>query len=139
MHRSLSLLAVLFLFAAAWPAHGLAQEDQTGIVSIYRIAPGQHLAFLQFMADGEAAAQDAGVPAPQWYVHHNGDSWDYLSIGPELTDEQNEALDTASRARGLKTGGQGAIEFRSFVAWHTDTFVGGPMTAAELLADAQSD
>ena len=137
MRPLLRLVFVLALISGVWATSARAQDEQ--VVSIYRIAPGQHMAFLQFMADGEAATQDAGVPAPQWYVHHNGDSWDFLSIGPALTDEQNEAVDAASRARGLKTGGQGAIEFRTFVAWHTDTFVGGPMTAAELLADAQSD
>ena len=137
MRPLLRLLFVLALVSGAWVTSAHAQDEQ--IVSLYRFAPGQHLAFLQFMANGEAASQDAGVSAPQWYVHHNGDSWDYLSIGPALTDEQNDAVDAASRARGLKTGGQGSIEFRSFVAWHTDTYVGGPMTAAELLADAQSD
>jgi hypothetical protein len=137
MRPLLRLLFVLALVSGGWATSAHAQEQQ--LISIYRIAPGQHLAFLQFMAVGEAAAQDAGVSASQWYVHHNGDSWDFLSIGPDLTDEQSNAVDAASRARGLKTGGQGAIEFRSFVAWHTDTYVGGPMTAAELLADAQSD
>lgn len=137
MRPLLRLGFVLALASGISVTSALAQEEQ--VVSLYRIAPGQQLAFLQFMADGEAAAAEAGVPNPQWYVHHNGDSWDYLSIGPALTDEQNDAVDAASRARGLKTGGQGSMEFRTFVAWHTDTFVGGPMTAAEALADAQSD
>ncbi len=130
------LLFVLALVSGAWATSARAQDES--IVSIYRIAPGQHMAFLQFMADGEAAAQDAGVPAPQWYVHQRR-QLRFALDRTGATDEHNEAVDAASRARGLKTGGQGAIEFRSFVAWHTDTFVGGPMTAAELLADAQSD
>ncbi|HEY7472530.1 MAG TPA: hypothetical protein VIE68_09305 [Gemmatimonadota bacterium] len=137
MKSALRFLIVSLVFLAVGFSRASAQDEH--VVSLYRIAPGQHIAFLQFMADGEAAALDAGVPASQWYVHHNGDQWDFLSIAPDLTDEQAEAVDAASRARGLKTGGQGAIEFRMYVAWHTDTFVGGPMTAAELLANAQSD
>jgi hypothetical protein len=139
MKSLLRLLVLCLVFLAVGSARASAQDETESVISIYRVAPGQHMAFLEFMADGEAAAQDAGVPAPQWYVHHNGDSWDFLSIAPDLTDEQADAVDAASRARGLRTGGQGAIEFRTYVAWHTDTYAGGPMTAAELLADAQSD
>ena len=139
MKGSLCLLAVLVLSFAAWPSQSLAQEEQESIISMYRVAPGQHIAFLQWMADREATSQEAGVPAGQWYVHHNGDSWDFLQISSDLTDEQAEAVDAADRARGLTTGGAAGIELRQYIAWHTDTFAGGPMTAAELLADAQGD
>ena len=105
---------------------------------MYRIGRAKIMAFLLCRPEGSPAAQDAGVPAPQWYVHQRR-QLRFALDRTGATDEHNEAVDAASRARGLKTGGQGAIEFRSFVAWHTDTFVGGPMTAAELLADAQSD
>lgn len=137
MQRSLLLLAVLGLLAAAWPSHGLAQEEQTWIVSVYRVAPGHHIAFLQWMADREAAAVEAGVPAGEWYAHLNGDSWDFLFIGPDLTDEQTAASEAAETAMGLKIGGAGAVELREHMAWHTDTHAAGPMTAAELLAGAQ--
>ena len=137
MHSSLRFLAVLVLFVLAAPSLALAQEDQTSIISLYRVAPGHHMAFMQWMADQEAASADAGVPAGQWYVHLNGDSWDFLFIGPELTDEQSAAVDAAAAARGLKTGPAASIELREHMAWHTDTYVAGPMTAAELLAGAQ--
>lgn len=133
MQLSLRLMAIVLL-VAAWPTQSLAQEEQASIISIYRIAPGQHEAFLQWMADREATAQGAGVPASQWYVHTNGDSWDFLLIAPDLTDAQAEAVDAADTAAGLKIGAAGAIELRQFVASHTDTFVAGPMTATELLA-----
>jgi len=112
-----------------------AQEDEgVSIVSLYRVAPGQHIAFLEWMAANEAAASQAGVPASQWYAHMNGDAWDYLVIAPETTDEQDAAVDAALQAQGRPTGPAGGIEFRRYMAWHTDTFVAGPMTAAELLA-----
>ena len=139
MRPALRLFAPVLLLLVAWTAQAGAQEEQEQIVSLYRVAPGQHIAFLQWQADGEAAAQEAGVPPSQWYVHHNGDSWDFISIGPVLTDAQNDAVDAASRARGLKTGAQASIELRQYMAWHTDTYAGGPMTAAELLAEAQTD
>ncbi|MGH7563306.1 MAG: hypothetical protein ACREK5_02655 [Gemmatimonadota bacterium] len=80
------------------------------------------------------AAAEAGVPASQWYAHLNGDSWDYLLIGPETTDEQDAAVDAVLQAQGQPTGPPAGIEIRKFLAWHTDTFAAGQMTAAELLA-----
>lgn len=139
MRSSLRLFAVLALFLGAWATSARAQEDQASIISIYRVAPGQHMAFMKWMADQEAAAADAGVPAGQWYAHQNGDSWDYLQISTDLTDEQDAAVDAAAQARGLKTGPQAGIELRNYIASHTDTFVAGPMTAAELLAGAQGN
>ncbi len=127
------VLAAGLCLATAGPT--LAQDGEpVSIVSLYRVAPGQHIAFLEWMAAQEAAATQAGVPASQWYAHMNGDAWDYLVIGPETTDEQDAAVDAALQAQGRPTGPAGGIEFRKYVAWHTDTFVGGPMTAAELLA-----
>jgi hypothetical protein len=67
--------------------------EQESIISIYRVAPGQHVAFLQWIADREASSLQAGVAA--------------------------------------------GVELRQYVAWHTDTFAGGPMTASELLDAAQ--
>ncbi|MGH7587597.1 MAG: hypothetical protein ACRELU_03285 [Gemmatimonadota bacterium] len=125
--------AVGLSLAAVGPL--LAQDDEAvSIVSLYRVAPGQHVAFLEWMAGGEAAATQAGVPASQWYVHQNGDSWDFLVIAPETTDEQDAAVDAALQAQGRPTGPAGGIEFRKYMAWHTDTFVAGPMTATEILA-----
>jgi len=136
MQHLLRVLAVA-LFVAVWPSQSLAQVEQESIISIYRVAPGQHVAFLQWMADREASSQQAGVPAGQWYVHHNGDSWDFLQIATDLTAEQAEAVDAADQAAGLTTGVAAGVELRQYVAWHTDTFAGGPMTASELLAAAQ--
>lgn len=131
-------LAIGLSLATLGPA--LAQEDEAvSIVSLYRVAPGQHIAFLEWMAAGEAAAAQAGVPASQWYAHMNGDAWDYLVIAPETTDEQDAAIDAALHAQGRPTGPAGGIEFRKYMAWHTDTHVAGPMTAAELLATVRGE
>lgn len=131
-------LAIGLSLATVGPA--LAQDDEAvSIVSLYRVAPGQHLAFLEWMATGEAAAAQAGVPASQWYAHMNGDAWDYLVIAPETTDEQDAAIDAALQAQGQPTGPAGGIEFRKYMAWHTDTYAAGPMSAADLLATVRGE
>ena len=138
MKSMLRFLIMSVVLLAAWSLPASAQ-DQSSIISTYRIAPGHHVAFLQWMADQEAASRDAGVPVGQWYVHQNGDSWDFLVISPDLTDEQDAAADAAAAARGLKVGLPAGIELRQHVAEHHDTYAAGPRTASELLAAARGN
>lgn len=142
MPRRVVLVSIALAFGLSLATVGpaLAQDDEAvSIVSLYRVAPGQHIAFLEWMAAGEAAAAQAGVPASRWFAHMNGDAWDYLMIAPETTDEQDAAVDAALQAQGLPTGPAGGIEFRKYMAWHTDTYVTGPTTAAELLATVRGE
>ena len=133
-----TLFGVLLLMALPFTGIGSAiaqeaDEPPVSLVSLYRIAPGQHVAFLEWIASQQAAAEEAGAPATQWFMHMDGDSWDFLGIAPETTDEQDEAIDAALEAQGLATGARAAIEFRQYVAWHTDTYAAGPMSISELL------
>ena len=141
MKPTLRLLAVSFVLLAVWAPRASAQDTETYIISTYRVAPGQHIAFLEWMAGQEAASQAAGVPVGVWYVHQNGASWDFLQIAPdvELTDEQEAAADAAAQARGLAIGTAAGIQLRQYVAEHTDTFAGGPQSAADLLAAARGN
>lgn len=128
------LLTGLPLIAGVRPASAQeADEPPVSVVSLYRIAPGQHVAFLEWMASQQAAAEEAGAPATQWYAHMNGDSWDFLMIAPGTTDEQDQAIDAALEAQGLATGARAAMEIRQYLAWHTDTFAAGPMSVTDLL------
>ncbi len=108
----------------------------TMIVGIFHVAPGKHLDFLRYMAQSEAIAKEAGVGATQWYAHLDGDSWDYISIGPATTGEQDKRTAAIRRQRGLPTGFAAGIEFRQFISSHTDTYARGPTTAADLVAAA---
>ncbi len=103
------------------------------IVSLYRVAPGKHLDFLKWMATREAISKEAGVGSVQWYAHTNGDSWDFVAIGPETTPEQDAKVDELTKRKGLKTEFAAALEFRQFIAYHTDTFARGPLSAADLI------
>jgi hypothetical protein len=136
MRRPALLLVPLALAASALFAPAMAQSRSTmpkAIVSIYRIAPGQHLAFLKWMAARDAADHDAGAPATQWYAHLNGDSWDYVAIAPDLDDATQDKVDAAEAKHGLTTGMRASLEFRQFVASHTDTFATGPYSAQQMV------
>ena len=139
--RSIPYLVLAVLGSAALAAYAQtakteAKEPPTARIALYRLAPGKQLDFLKWMAENDAIAKEAGVPASQVYVHTNGDAWDYMQIAPDLTKEQQAKVDEVTKKRGRKTGLQASLEFRTFVAWHTDTDTVGPMTAAEIVAMA---
>ena len=124
------LLLVLILAVPAFAA-----EPPRMLIEIYRIAPGQHQAFLEAIAKFDEANKMAGLPPRQLYVHSDGANWDFLFIQPaETPDDKKEALDAAWKKLGLPSGADFFITFRQFIAEHTDTFVSGPTTAADFLA-----
>ena len=131
-------LVVLCGFAAAAPRWSQDSKKETGRarITLYRIAPGQHLDFLKWLAVQDEVAKEAGLPPVQLYAHLDGDSWDYVGIGPVTTPEQDKKTDEILARKGFKTGFPAALEFRRFVTWHTDTFAVGPTSAAELVAQA---
>jgi hypothetical protein len=106
-------------------------------VTIIRVASGKQMEFLKWQAEQDAIAREVGVPATQLYAHTDGDSWDYLSIGPILTGEQQAKVDEAARKRGRKGGFAAGLEFRALISSHTDTFVVGPVSAADLVSMAK--
>jgi len=132
----LTLLGFTALAVYAQTAKTATKEPPTARVALYRIAPGKQLDFLKWAAEIESIDKEAGVPASQIYAHTNGDSWDYMQVVPELSKEQQAKVDEVTKKRGGKTGFQASLEFRTFVAWHTDTMTMGPTTAAELVAMA---
>ena len=133
---SVVLLAIC-AFAVAAPRW---VPDKTGPararITIYHIVPGRQLDFLKWMAAQDEVAKEAGIPTVQLYAHVDGDSWDYVGVAPVTTPEQDKKLDEIATRKGLKVGVPASLEFRQLVASHTDTFAAGPMSAAELVAQA---
>lgn len=129
-------LASAALLGVAVPAAPAQDHGGTAIVSIYRVAPGKHLAFLKWMAAREAAAREAGVADTKWYRHLDGDSWDYIAIAPDHDPALDAKADAAARKHGLATGMKGGLELRELMAFHTDTIVAGPATAEEMVQEA---
>jgi len=132
-NRPASLIAPLVFAFAAWaPSTACAQDSSRVMVAIYHVAPGKHLDFLRWQAARDAAATEAGIAATQWYAHVDGDSWDYISIAPATSDAQDDKVEAILKGKKLTTGYKAALEFRTMIASHTDTFARGPTTAAAL-------
>jgi hypothetical protein len=133
MRRMVTLwISTLALFGAAL-AH--SADAPTMQVEIYRIAPGQHVAFLKLIALYDQGNEAAGLPPRQLYVHQDGADWDFLIIQPndDWTDEQRAKFKAALTRLGAPQGAQFFIEIRKLMAEHTDTVVSGPTTAADWL------
>ncbi len=141
MKRRLNLFVlaalVLAILVPLLQAQMNMNQPPKALVGIYQVAPGKHLEFLKWQAANEAINKEAGLPATQWYAHTDGASWDYLSIGPVLTDEQQNKVDEISKKKGAPTGFKGSLKFREFISNHSDTFVVGPVSAADLVQAGQ--
>lgn len=106
-------------------------------IEIYRIAPGQHQAFLALIARFDEANLKAGLPARQLYVHQDGGDWDFIFIQPEHTPaDKAKALGEALHEMGTPSDADFFFEVRKFIAEHSDTAALGPTTAADWLARA---
>ncbi len=126
-------IAAAAALAFAVPGAALAQSPGKAIVSIYHVAPGHQVAFLKWLDQQNRISAAAGLPGGQLYAHTDGDSWDYVVIAPVTTEAQDAAFDAAGKKMGINTI-RGGMELRKHLTSHTDTFVRGPMTAAEYLA-----
>lgn len=140
MKRQTTLALVALCGFTLFAAPRWSQDGRKGAgrarISIYRIAPGKHLDFLKWLAIQDEVAKEAGLEAVQLYAHLDGDSWDYLGIGPVTTPEQDQKIQEILARKGFKTGFPAALQFREYLAWHTDTFAVGPTGAADLVAQA---
>lgn len=132
----LILIAALAVAAPRWSQDKPEKKDARARISLYRVAPGKHLDFLRWMAAQDDVAKQAGVGTVELYAHLDGDSWDFVGISPVTTPEQEKKMDEIAAGKGLKVGLAAALEFRQFLAWHTDTHTVGPTSAAELVAQA---
>ncbi len=146
MYSKSKLLVVTGLMLALCSTSLFAQQSAAAeqgeyLVSIYHVAPGKHLDFLNWMATQETIAKEAGAPAAQWFAHIDGDNWDYIVISKQLDGDRAKEVDSKIEAltkqKGLPTGLAGSLKFRQFMASHTDTFVMGPFTAAEMVKAAE--
>ena len=97
-------VGVLLISASLALPQGSRAADAPGkaLVALYRVAPGKHLDFLKWMAAREAVDKEAGMPATQWYMHTNGDSWDFLAIAPALTEAQQAKVDALAAKKGSR-------------------------------------
>jgi len=130
---TLALVGVTAMSCAVAQNAPSTKKPPHAMVSLYRIAAGKQLDFLKWMAAREAIDKEVGIAATQWYAHVDGDSWDYMGLGPVTSTDQDDKLEAALKKHGLATGFKQSLEVRQYFAAHTDTLTVGPMSASELV------
>ena len=141
--RVLVLMGVLVLAGIVMHSQAPPEKHEPGRyrIAIYNASAGKHLAFLKWQAQQEAIAKEAGAAPTMWFRHLDGASWDYIAVSPVGTGAQEEELgkktDAIAKAKGLPTGAASQLEFRALISTHTDTYAMGPMTAEELVKEAE--
>jgi hypothetical protein len=51
------------------------------------------------------------------------------------TDAQDAAVEAAAKKMGIAYGMRASLDFRKYIASHSDTLARGPTSAAQILAD----
>lgn len=143
-HKLITTLVCLLLLSGlitTAEAQSAEQKPARHLVSIYQAAPGKQLQLLEWFAQQEVVAQEAGAPATQWFVHLDGASWDYIGIiklaEPAKQEKLDKKIDKLAKKKGMATGMAASLEFRQFISSHTDTYVLGPFTAEGLVQEAE--
>lgn len=104
---------------------------------IFRLEPGQHEAFVRFIAVYDEVSAAAGLPPTRLYFHENGDEWDVLILKVvgehEATPEMEAVMAEKAKELGLPSGPAYFIESRKHFSTHADTKATGPISAAQWL------
>lgn len=138
MRYLIACLAIALAAPATAQTVAAPESPSKSLVEIYRIAPGQHEAFLRFIARADAVNIEAGLPPRQLYVHSDGEGWDFMLIQPaETPADKRAALNAAWEKSGLPSGADFFFEIRKYIAEHSDTFARGPTTATDFLASKE--
>jgi hypothetical protein len=134
MARISTMALALALLAGAASAQESAKVERRQI-EIYRIAPGQHEAFLREIAKSDEIKKSVGLKPRELYVHQDGADWDFILIQPaEAPPGKSAELRAAREKAGSPTSRRFFLEIRKMIAEHSDTVAEGPTTAADWLA-----
>ncbi|PCI53258.1 MAG: hypothetical protein COB36_12510 [Alphaproteobacteria bacterium] len=120
------------------PSFSNDQPWPKAVFEIFRLAPGQHEAFVRSVAAYDEVSASVGLPPTRLYFHDHGDEWDVLMlkiIGEhEITPEMHAAMAAKTKELGLPSGPAFFLESRKNYASHKDTHTTGPISAAQWLA-----
>jgi hypothetical protein len=121
----LAFTAVLWFYGTTPQVRGgqeaRPQPTTLHLVRSLKIVPGKQLEFLLWLKGLDAARDDL------FYAHVEGADWDWVTITPLPNPERYSTF----------TDSDLTLKYRSYVAFHQDTFAHGPFTLDELIAAYQ--
>lgn len=114
------------------PQTAIAQDTTERVVTVMHAAPGKYRELVDFLVETDRIRAEASLAPRQIYRHRNGANWDFLVIEPPLVADEDDRMEAAAKKLGIKPN---PGTFRNLVMDHEDTTVGGPTTAAAILAE----
>lgn len=132
-----SMLPLSLLLAAPAVAEETEPAWPEAWFEIFKLAPGQHEAFMRDIALGDQVLEAGGQPPVQLFIHEYGAEWDVIVFKPvtgwKPTPSQEKAMAAKAKELSVPSGPAYFINIRSKVASHTDTKTVGPVSAAAWL------
>ena len=135
------ILLKAFLLVGSLLVGGLvapAGVAQAKTISLYKIVPGKHLEFIQWMAAWDEVYAEIDLEQPIWYRNISGDTWDFLVIYPPFDHAKEDEMEEVGKGRGLAIGFAWKLKHWEFMAESSGTLVQGPTTPAELLKSLET-
>ena len=124
-------LCVVICIGNYFPHLSSAAEFQT--VAIYKVVPGKHVEFLEWMAAWDEVFEEIGLAQPVWYRTVRGGNFDFIVFYPMWDSSKEEEMERVGKERGLEIGFDWDVRHWSYLDIRTNTLMTGPLTPAELL------
>ena len=118
-------------FGVASPGQASAAEFHT--VAIYKVVPGKHVEFLEWMAAWDEVFDEIDLDQPVWYRTVRGGNFDFIVFYPMWDPSKEEEMERVGKERELQTGFDWDVRHWSYLDIRTNTLMTGPLTPAELL------
>lgn len=139
LSRPLVLLACCIAIATASYSTQSEPESQATYqtVAIYKVVPGKHVEFLEWMAAWDEVFTEIGLAQPVWYRTVRGGNFDFIVFYPTWDPSKEEEMERVGKERGLEIGFGWDVRHWSYLDVRTNTTMTGPLTPAELLASLE--
>lgn len=127
--------------AVATASYSLQSESRATFqtVAIYKVVPGKHVEFLEWMAAWDEVFEEIGLDQPIWYRTVRGGNFDFIVFYPTWDPSKEEEMERVGKERGLEIGFGWDVRHWSYLDMRTNTTMTGPLTPAELLASLEKE
>ncbi|WP_076414516.1 hypothetical protein [Shewanella sp. UCD-KL12] len=115
------------------PVMAVAEENSIYTITVWKIHPGKHIEFIEYMKEWEEVYKVIKLPPMKWYRKISGDSYDFVSVSPPFDRTAEHEMERVGKERGLPIGYNYTLKLNEFVDSYTSTIVEGPQSMANLL------
>lgn len=127
-------LSSLALVGYSAPVMAVAEESSIYTITVWKIHPGKHVEFIEYMQEWEEVYKIIKLPPMKWYRKISGDSYDFVSVSPPFDRTAEHEMERVGKKRGLPIGYNYTLKLNEYVDSYTSTIVEGPQSMANLFS-----